>query len=268
MEKHLNEVQIEDIRKLALDLRRSLGFGDDIPIANDIFSLLDRQDIFLVEYPVHSDKETGFDASLTCFVSSGKEMYFLGLNTSNPFDKQIFGIAHELYHYLTNTIDLCDTQIDEEKTLVEIKADRFAAELLLPLTSLRSIILSEFKTSSLENITNSRLLRFICRLQYEWWLPYRSIVKRLSEENFISDLQFNELYNIDERDDLGEYGRICYAMDRNLFDKLNTSTHKQGTSPRVLETVIANYEDRLIDVDSFINGMRLLDYLLKIFVKI
>jgi hypothetical protein len=142
--------------------------------------------------------------------------------------------------------------------LIEVKADRFAAELLLPLTSLKAFILKEFKTTSLISVSKAKLMRFIARLQYEWWLPYHSLVKRLYEEKYICDLQFDHLYLIDERSCSGEYGSICCAIDKNVFEKLNSPTNKTGTSPRVLETVIGNYEDGLIDVDSFISGMRLL----------
>ena len=252
MNKQLDEVQIEDIRKLASDMRRSLGFGDDIPIANDIFSILDRKDITLVEYPISVAGESGFYASLTCFSTNGNRLFFLGLNTANPFDTQIFGIGHELYHYVTNTIDLSDNQSDEAK------ADRFAAELLLPLSSLRALILREFKVSSLQSVSRAKLMRFIARLQCEWWLPYRSLVKRLYEEDYISSSQYDQLYSINERSCTGEYGRICCAIDKDVFERLNSPTNRTGTSPRALETVIGNYEDGLIDVDNFISGMRLL----------
>ena len=252
MNKQLNEVQIEDIRKLASNVRLSLGLGDDIPIANDMFSILDRKDITLVEYPISVNGKPGFYASLTCFNTNGNKLFFLGLNTANPLDAQIFGIAHELYHYETNTIDLPDNSSEE------IKADRFAAELLLPLSSLRAWILKEFKVSSLQSVSKARIMRFIARLQCEWWLPYRSLVRRLYEEDYISSSQYDQLYSNDERSCTGEYGRICCAIDKDVFERLNSPTNRTGTSPRALETVIGNYEDGLIDVDNFIRGMRLL----------
>ena len=40
----LNPVQIEMIRKLAEERRRTLGFVGDTPVANDIFTILDKFD--------------------------------------------------------------------------------------------------------------------------------------------------------------------------------------------------------------------------------
>jgi hypothetical protein len=68
---------------------------------------------------------------------------------------------------------------EEEDSYVEAEANRFAAEFLLPESTLKSIVLDEFKTSSLRKIQTKMLLRFIVRLQCVWWLPYLSLVKRL-----------------------------------------------------------------------------------------
>jgi len=44
----LNEIQIENIRRLAGDLRRELGFVGETPIANDIFIILENKKIILL----------------------------------------------------------------------------------------------------------------------------------------------------------------------------------------------------------------------------
>ena len=41
----LNEVQLAEIRKLAEEKRRTLGFVGETPIANDIFTILDNMGI-------------------------------------------------------------------------------------------------------------------------------------------------------------------------------------------------------------------------------
>lgn len=63
--------------------------------------------------------------------------------------------------------------------LLEKKADRFAAELLLPDDILHSRVVSQFKSPDLSLVTELQLLRFIARLQGEWGLPYRSILFRI-----------------------------------------------------------------------------------------
>lgn len=254
----LSEIQLEEIRKLAEKTRHSLGFVGDTPIANDIFTILDNEGILLLEYPIKSDGEKpAFSAALIYSKEGDKELAFIGLNTADYFDKQIFAIAHELFHYYTKTGSHLSRPSEEENDLVEKTANRFAAEFLLPENTLKSIVLKEFKTSSLEKKQTKTLLRFIARLQCTWWLPYRSLVKRLQEINAISDEQYNKLFAIDERDMDGEYGRTGRAINEEAFLKLNKATNNIGTSPKDIEIIIRNFEDELIDEDKFTNTLAL-----------
>lgn len=254
----LNEIQIENIRKLAGDERRKLGFIGETPIANDIFTILENMNILLLEYPIKSDDvKPAFSAALMCSTEGDKELVFIGLNTADFFDKQIFAIAHELYHFYTKTGSHLSRLSEEEDSYVEAEANRFAAEFLLPESTLKSIVLDEFKTSSLRKIQTKMLLRFIARLQCVWWLPYRSLVKRLREIDAVSDEQYERLYNIDERDLDGEYGRMGKAINKEIFVKLNTATNNIGTSPKDIEIIIRNFEDGIIDEDKFINTLNL-----------
>ena len=254
----LNEVQVDEIRKLAGDERRFLGFVGETPIANDIFTILDRLDIMLLEYPIESEGDRpAFSAAIMYSEEGDKKLTFIGLNTADFYDKQIFAIAHELYHYYTKSGSHLSRPEDEESSLIEVKANRFAAEFLLPETVLESIVLDEFKTSSLEKIQHKTLLRFIARLHCTWWLPYRSLVKRMHEIGAISAEQYAELYSVDERDLQGEYGKIGQAINKEVFLKLNQPTKNIGTSPNEIEIIIRNFEDNLIDEDKFAETLSL-----------
>lgn len=254
----LDEMQIEDIRKLAEDERRSLGFIGETPVGNDIFTILENLGIRLLEYPIKSDSEKpAFSAALMYSAEGDKELVFIGLNTADFFDKQVFAIAHELYHFCTKTGSHLSRLSEEENNLTEVLANRFAAEFLLPKRTLGSIVLSEFKTSSLHRIQTKTLMRFIARLQCTWWLPYRSLVKRLKETDYISDNQYKQLYSINERDMNGEYGCIGKAINEEIFMKLNTATNNIGTSPKDIEIIIRNYEDNIIDEDKLIDTLDL-----------
>jgi len=254
----LNEVQVDEIRKLAGDERRFLGFVGETPIANDIFTILDRLDIMLLEYPIEPEGDRpAFSAAIMYSEEGDKKLTFIGLNTADFYDKQIFAIAHELYHYYTKSGSHLSRPEDEESSLIEVKANRFAAEFLLPETVLESIVLDEFKTSSLEKIQHKALLRFIARLHCTWWLPYRSLVRRLHEIGAISSEQYAELYSIDERDLQGEYGKAGLATNKDEFLKLNQPTKNIGTSPNEIEIIIRNFEDNLIDEDKFAETLSL-----------
>lgn len=252
----LNEVQIEEIRKLAKDKRRSLSIDGEIPIANDIFTILAQLNIKLLEYPIQSEGDRpAFSAAIMCSEEDGEELVFIGLNTADYFDKQVFAIAHELFHYYTKTGSHLSRLSDIENTLIESKANRFAAEFLFPEVSLKSIILDEFKTSKLDKVSEKTILRFIVRLQCTWWLPYRSIVKRLHEISAISEVQYNKLYSIDERSFDAEYGRMGIAFNEEIFKKLNNKTNSIGTSMSDIETIIRNFEDGLINEDKLANTL-------------
>ena len=254
----LNEVQVDEIRKLAGDKRLSLGFVGETPIANDIFTILDRLDIMLLEYPIESEgNRSAFSAAIMYSEEGDKKLTFIGLNTADYYDKQIFAIAHELYHYYTLSGSHLSRPEEEESSLIEVKANRFSAEFLLPETVLESIVLDEFKTSSLEKIQHKTLLRFIARLHCAWWLPYRSLVRRLHEIDAITSEQFEELYTVDERDLQNEYGKIGQAINKDVFLKLNQPTKNIGTSPNKIEIIIRNFEDNLIDEDKFTETLRL-----------
>ncbi len=254
----LNEVQVEEIRKLAEDDRRLLSFVGETPIANDIFTILDNLNIMLLEYPIEPEgKRPAFSAAILSSEEGDQKLTFIGLNTADYYDKQIFAIAHELYHYYTKSGSHLSRPDDGDNNLIEVKANRFAAEFLMPEVVLKAIMLDEFKTTSLKKIRHKTLLRFIARLHCTWWLPYRSLVRKLEEIGAISPEQYTELYSVDERDLQGEYGTIGQAIDKDIFLKLNQPTKNIGTSPYEIEIIIRNFEDDLIDEGEFTETLRL-----------
>jgi Zn-dependent peptidase ImmA (M78 family) len=253
-------MEIESIRKLANTQRLALGFTGENPIANDILTILEKLNIILLEYPIETEGDKpAFSAMILCSEEGGQSLVFIGLNTADYYDRQIFAISHELYHFFTKTGSHMSRQEGQDLDVVEARANRFAAEFLLPEFVLKNRVFDEFKSYSLERIQTRVLLRFIARLQCTWWLPYRSLVKRLLEIEAITPTQYQELYRIDERNEEGEYGRIGRATQNDIFTMLNTVTKAIGTSARSIETIIRNFEDNLIDEDTFTNILRVFD---------
>ncbi len=212
----------------------------------------------MLEFPIVAKKDKpAFSAVILCSQEGGESLVFIGLNTANYYDKQIFAIAHELYHYFTKTRSHLSRQEGEEHDAIEAKANRFAAEFLLPEDVLKSRIFEEFASYSLAKVQTKVLLRFIARLHCTWWLPYRSLVKRLWEIDSITKTQYEELYSIDEREMESEYSKIGNATDSDVFIKLNTVTNTIGTSPQAIETILRNFENNLIDEDTFVKTLSL-----------
>lgn len=169
---------------------------------------------------------------------------------------QIVALAHELYHFKTKT-GKSYSEDETENPLLEKMADRYAAELLLPRETLRSHVIAKFGKEKIDCALYLRTLRFVARLQCEWWLPYRAIINRLFEENYIDQSFYDRLYQIDARDSQSIYCKIFKALDPEKYDLLNNRTNQKGVSLSALETILLNYEDGLVPDDEFIDLLEL-----------
>lgn len=248
----LTEEQIAEIKKLADNTRKEFGVFGDVPIAKDIFMLLEKKGIVLCQYPFQTEEKSHMDANITWFETEYGSLTFIGLNTSLYYDEQIFALAHELYHFITKTGKAYEADEENEDRTTEKMADRFAAELLLPDEVLRSRVISQFKTSDLSGVTELQLLRFIARLHEEWWLPYRSIVFRIWEEGYIGRGMVDYLFHIDSRDPDSIYSKIFSSMAQDCYRILNEKTECIEISSHILEIFIQNYEDGYITDDDFV----------------
>ena len=242
----LTEKQEFDIVELAKQQRNSLG-SDDAPIANDLLLLLEKKHITLVQYPIEDDGTRSFGAIFLTTKDADIDFNFIGLNTNDYYDKQIFSIAHELYHYAKKD-QWHISRDDEDKSgdFTELLADKFAAEFILPLHTFKKIVVSEFDKSELFDLQLSTILRFIARIHCTWWLPYKSIVRRLLEAGSINQEIYNRLYQIEERRPDGEYYKIGLTTNEHDFKMLNDITRKVGTGAADLEILVRNYEDGII----------------------
>lgn len=247
--------QIYEIKKLASETRQFFGVHPNVPIASDIRLLLEKKAILLCEYPFPDSNGTHTYGNITWFQTDDETITFIGLNTSGYYDEQIFAIAHEIYHYTTKSGKAYTPTLDYEDLITEKQADRFAAELLLPSEALKDAVIHAFGISDMTEIAENRVLRFVARIQCDWWLPYRAVINRLLEEEVISISQYGRLYGIDCRNEIGMYRRLLKSVDPEISELLNKKTKTVGVSNRVTETIISNYEDALIDEDEFVSTL-------------
>lgn len=247
----LNEKQIYEIKALASETRRVFGVYPNVPIGNDIKLLLEKKDILLCEYPFPDTNGTHTYGNITWFKMDKDTITFIGLNTSSFYDEQIFAIAHEIYHYTTQTGKAYTLDMEYEDKIIEKQADRFAAELLLPEEALKEVAIEIIGSSDMKEVSEAKLLRFVARIQCDWWLPFQAIINRLFEEGFIDDIQYDKLYEIDCRNEEGIYRKLLKNIDAEISELLNKRTKTMGVSNRVVETVISNYEDGFIGDDEF-----------------
>lgn len=251
----LDEKQIYEVKKIVSDTRRFFGVQPNVPIGNDIRLLLEKNDILLCEYPFPDTNGTHTYGNITWFKNGEETITFIGLNTSSYYDEQIFAIAHEIYHYTTKTGKAYAPDADDEDKIIEKSADRFAAELLLPEEALKDAVIETFGVSNMFDISDNRVLRFIARMQCDWWLPFQAIINRLFEEGFITESQYDKLYETDCRTEDGMYRRLLKSIDSEISELLNKRTKTIGVSNSVVETIINNYEDGFIDDDEFVRTL-------------
>ncbi|MBE5851334.1 MAG: ImmA/IrrE family metallo-endopeptidase [Lachnospiraceae bacterium] len=255
----LNEKQIYEVKSLASKARQLFGVYPNVPIGNDIKLLLEKNGILLCEYPFPDTNGTHTYGNITWFKVDNDTITFIGLNTSSFYDEQIFAIAHEIYHYTTQTGKAYTPDMEYEDKIIEKQADRFAAELLLPLEALRIAVMETIGSTDMREVSEARILRFVARIQCDWWLPFQAIINRLYEEGFIDISQYYRLYEIDCRNEDGIYRRLLKNVDSEISELLNKKTKTIGVSNKVVETIISNYEDGLIDDDEFVRTLGMFD---------
>ena len=255
----LNNNQIMGIKALASETRRVFGVHQNVPVGNDMRLILENKGILLCEYPFSESGDTHTYGNIVMIKTEEEPITFIGLNTASYYDEQIFALAHELYHFSTKTGKAYVPEMDEEDKETERKADRFAAEFLLPGSALKDIVNTVFGDCDLNDVPKTRLLRFVARIQCDWWLPYRAIINRLLEESHISEEQYQSLYNIDCRSNESIYRRILRSTENEISELLNTKTRTIGVSTKVIDTVINNYEDGFIDDDELIHLLKIFD---------
>lgn len=170
----LTPKDVYQIAELAKQMRRMYDIGMG-PLGDNIFKLIRNIGIYLIylPIPIDGDQENPFSAVYLSFEQEGELIHFIGLNTQDYYDKQIFALGHELYHHFEKSeIHICRIS-DDPKSYKEKKANRFAAEFLLPTDKLISEV-QEVNNGDIDLSAwkHTALLRFITRFH-----PYYSLSK-------------------------------------------------------------------------------------------
>ena len=160
-------------------------------IGSQIFNILESNSRVLY-YPLEDGDVWGFSEKI-------KGQSFVCINTSIPYDKQVFAAAHELYHLWFDDEDelILSSALEEVPSrngiaIAELKANRFAAEFLVEENLLRQ----EMTTYS---ISKDKIdIKDILKLSHLFLVPYKTMVKRLYEVRIISKSSFNKFIAIPE----------------------------------------------------------------------
>ncbi len=246
------------IIKLAEEERRKLDLGMG-SIGSEIETVLGERDIKILYFASDFCGEKGIDGLYLKRRNSvlDRDSHYIALNTTRPFDLQLFNLCHEYYHHICG----CDHDVhvyrfgDADDEITDKKANRFAAEFLLPTKSLNDYMLRI--KGDLGKLEFHIVLRVIANLHIHYKLPYRSIVKRIHEAEYINDDLRENLLNVEERDHNSIYYRICRNINERVIDNLNSPRNYEGVDPVSLDLIAKNYDDNNVSVDTAINDLKL-----------
>ena len=262
----LSKEEIKHLKKQAKDARGLYGLNT--PIGTNIFSFIEQKGD--VVFQLQNFENSDFDAMIIKYSAKSTKKYII-INSENPLINQVFAAAHELYHYTYNFIEnsqdsiVCSFSKNEKE---EIKANRFAAEFLLPEAALQDELESFllYSASSFSETSLTKQIVFCFSLVIKYSIPLKAVLYRLKEEG-ISDTDFllehyedvkkilleiaaedrrvNELYsnkNIYIKEDLYDLVPLLYNKGRLDDSTLNNIIEKVGLSESKIKQGLINYE--------------------------
>ena len=153
--------------------------------------LKENNNIRFEKVPFDSEKIDG----MLYIPTTGKERAYIILNSNKPLINQIFTAAHEYYHYIKDYQKfkeipyICDFSM--LKDVNEMKACRFAAELLLPEEALSREIQDYCRAmniASMKEVGFKRFATLIIFLTVKYQIPLKAVIYRLAEERYIDSV--------------------------------------------------------------------------------
>lgn len=242
----LNKEAIDRIENKALQQRKMNDLGTESPIGNKVFDIVENQyDSLLLLYPLKSKNIAGFtrkQGSITqVFVNSSFDRAF-----------QNFACAHELYHLIDlqerqidkfivcNDRDISETMNQDNIDIDELKANYFAASFLLP----KDVIDERFKKIKGINCSREDFILEIIKLQSQYEVPFKTILKRLKELDIINNDNYEKLKIYEDK--ILDY---CKMMDKsilNSIEELESSSYRKYHTLNVSKMAADVYKNNII----------------------
>ena len=242
-----------DLREIAYE--RARNFRDKYELGNhcanqllEVLNLLEKDErinIELIRTPFENLKLAGF-------IGYKYNTFVIVTNTNQTLGYERFTIAHEIYHLLQNRVYIKENLLIEEVVndknndivnINEIMADSFAAELLIPETSLKENV--KGLTNYISKIIDIDL---VIQIQHTYGVDYTDVTKRLKEVDIIKEQQKNELEQIISID--GKLEELTKRLGRN--NNLNTPSRDTYMLQKNLEVIKSNFENGDTSFDDLI----------------
>ena len=208
------------------------------PIGTEIFDFIKESEKAIDFQLISLDKNT--DAILYITNNSYNTAWII-INSKLPLVNQIFAAAHEYYHYIKDYEDvkkepfIC--QFKSLQNIIEQKANRFAAELLLPTEALINEVnqfqlkLKDQNSIKEDDFISWASLSIYLTIKYE--MPLKAVLFRLFEEkyiskinNFLSEYKFLKQFIIE--------CKILKNKTEKLFSSYNPLQDETATFSRMI----------------------------------
>lgn len=224
----LKEEYVAIIKNRVQEILAELEYHD-IVIRDDIFKLL-RKKSKVIFYPL--DEEMDLDGFHVAKYMKDELTAFVYINSAKNFEKCIFCAAHELGHIyeLEKDIEKEFPNVQFSTKEIDDIMNRFAAEMLMP----QEVFHDKFRelwrlnTVGIVELKNGHLLKTIVALMDYFYVPYKSVVRRLWEIEFLTDMGREKFEKVEEQEpesvDLyiyeGKYTRLRHPSRHKSFEEL------------------------------------------------
>jgi len=230
----------------ASELRRSWGLGIE-PIA-DIFELIERnfQNVIVLRYPTPN-------SDLSAFITVNRSDFLIYINTELTYGHQVFSAAHELSHLLYDTKALnllvCrpgENTVDE----IELLADLFAGNLLLPGEGVRHVYFSLFGPR--HRVTYGTVMA----LQGTFKVSYAAMLFALFKNGIIAASVYGHLKKLGSKENVSQMQRVAKMYG---VDDLISPTRAKVIPKKLLLALNSNYKEERISFNKLSSVLALWD---------
>ena len=250
-EGELSPSEIKQVKKQAKDLRGTYGVA--APIGKNIFSMISQNDDII--FQLQDFKDSDVDAMIIKYSKDSIRKYIV-INSEKPLINQIFAAAHEFYHYqfsfngTTRDSFVCSFDKNDKE---EIKANRFAAEFLLPEEALKTELegFQKFQTKYDEQPVVNQIV-FCFSLVFKYALPLKAVLYRLQEENIFSTDFLLEHYSevkeilldfVKEHESLKElYSKKNNYINEQLYNLVPCLYNKGRLDDSTVDSIIDTFD--------------------------
>ncbi|HCS11113.1 MAG TPA: hypothetical protein DIV40_06630 [Clostridiales bacterium] len=247
----LSSQEINKIEKKALEQRKIHDLGDESPIGIKIFGYIENIfDSYILLYPLRTKKIAGF-------TRKQGDVIQIYVNTSFNINYQAFAAAHEIYHLIglketskdnfivCNEHDISESIDDKSIDIEEVKANYFAAAFLMP----KRVIEDRFSSIKGKKYNEEDIIIKIIELQYEYEIPFKTILKRLKELKIICYDEY-EKYNIYEKN-IFQFHKMLDDEVIKHINELESPNMRKYHSLNIPKLAFDVYRNNIISVSKF-----------------